>query len=387
MSAGTAAWRRTLAAGRWFDRAALPWRSKYPTLHQPMDTQPAARPASTTLPAFGWHPSLTGIRGFAILLVVAFHLNLPLALGGPVGVTVFFVLSGYLITSLLIRETARTNTIDLRDFYARRVRRLFPALLAAVVLVLVVAIAAGQVGSVASDSVLALTYASNWARATGDGMGMWNHAWSLGIEEQFYLLWPIGFIALRRYAAPTSWRFIAVLLALAVGSGVLRLVLLVNGASGDRVYFGSDTRAEAILAGCALACLVARPDGVAVPRWIGPVSIVALAGLAAFDFGPELWPGALYSLVAVASCGLIVAAMQPGRQWLGLSSAPLVWLGERSYSLYIWHVPVILTLGIAMAGAPTILRLGILGAVSLVLAVGSYEFVERPFRRSRSVVT
>ncbi len=350
-----------------------------------MDARLSQRPASTTASGFGWHPSLTGIRGFAILLVLAFHMGLPLTLGGPVGVTVFFVLSGFLITSLLIREAARANAIDLRHFYARRVRRLFPALLVAVLVILGLAAAEGQIGSVAADSVLALTYASNWARATGDGMGMWNHAWSLGIEEQFYLLWPIGFIALRRYAAPTSWRFIAVLLALAIGSGLLRVGLLLNGASGDRVYFGTDTRAEAILAGCALACLLARPQAVAPARWIGPLSIVALLGLAVFEVGPDLWPGASYSLVAVASCGLKAAAIQPRRQWLGLSSRPLVWLGERSYSLYIWHVPVILTLGVAMAGAPTLLRLGIVGVISVALAVGSYEYVERPFLRSRQV--
>jgi peptidoglycan/LPS O-acetylase OafA/YrhL len=215
-------------------------------------------------------------------------------------------------------------------------------------------------------------------------MGLWNHAWSLGIEEQFYLVWPIGFIVLCRYAAPTSWRFIAVLLALAVGSGLLRLALLLGGASGDRVYFGSDTRADALLAGCALACLYARPAGITVPRWIGPLSVVALLGLALFDIGPALWPGATYSLVALASCGLIAAAMQPGRQWLGLSSPVMVWFGERSYSLYIWHVPVILTLGVAMAGAPFLLRFGVVGLASVALAAGSYAYVERPFRRARS---
>ena len=342
------------------------------------------RPVSTTLPGFGWHPSLAGIRGLAILLVLGFHMSLPLTLGGPVGVTVFFVLSGFLITSLLVHEAARAGRIDLRGFYVRRIRRLFPALLVAVFLVVVVAAAAGQIGSVAADSALSLTYVSNWARAAGDGMGLWNHTWSLGIEEQFYLVWPVGFIALRRYAAPTSWRFIAVLLALTVGSGLLRLALLLGGASGDRVYFGSDTRAEALLAGCVLACLFARPGGVTVPRWIGPLSLVALLGLALFDIGPALWPGATYSLVSVASCGLIAAAMQPGRQWLGLSSAVMVWFGERSYSLYIWHVPVILTLGVAMAGAPPLLRFCVVGLVSLAFAAGSYEFVERPFRRSRS---
>jgi peptidoglycan/LPS O-acetylase OafA/YrhL len=342
------------------------------------------RSVGSTLPTFGWHPSLAGIRGLAILLVVAFHMDLPLRQGGPVGVTVFFVLSGFLITSLLIREADRTGGVDLRGFYARRVRRLFPALVVAVLVILSVAALAGRIGPVATDSVLALTYLSNWARATGDGMGLWNHAWSLGIEEQFYLVWPIGFIALRRFAAPTSWRFIAPLLILAVSSGLLRVALLVSGASGDRVYFGSDTRAEAILAGCVLACLFARPGGVTVPRWLGPVSMVALLALASFDKEPAPWPGALYSLVAVASCGLIAAAMQPGRQWLGLSSRLMVWLGERSYSLYIWHVPVILTLGVAMDGATPVLRFCVVALASLALAVGSYRYVEHPFRHHRT---
>jgi peptidoglycan/LPS O-acetylase OafA/YrhL len=165
---------------------------------------------------------------------------------------------------------------------------------------------------------------------------------------------------------------IALLLAMTVGSGLLRLVLLVSGASADRVYFGPDTRAEAILAGCVLACFFARPAGVAVPRWVGTLPIAALFGLAVFDTETCLWPGATYSLVAVASCGLIAAAVQPGRQWLGMSSMLMVWFGERSYPLYIWHVPVILILGVALAGSAPVVRFCVVGLACPALAVESY---------------
>ncbi|MEP6639576.1 MAG: acyltransferase [Chloroflexota bacterium] len=335
-------------------------------------------------PAFGWLGSLAGLRGVAILLVLAFHLGLPVAGGGSVGVTAFFVLSGFLITSLLVAESTATGSVDLTSFYRRRIRRLFPALFATVGVVTLIALVAGQLEAITLDSILAITYVANWARATGQLMGVWNHTWSLAIEEQFYLVWPLAFVALRRLAPATSLRVIATLLGIAIASAIWRIILNANAASDARVYFGSDTRAEALLAGCALACAVARWPSVRIPRWAGTAALLTLLAVAANPNIAAPWPGAMYSIATAATCLVIIAGLRPGRQWLGLDTRPMKWLGERSYSLYLWHVPVILFLGAPMGQLAPAVRIGALAMFSLALAILSYELVERPLRRPRT---
>lgn len=330
--------------------------------------------------ALEWRPELAGLRGAAIGLVVAFHLGLSSA-GGPVGVTVFFVLSGFLITSLLVREADGSGTVALRVFYARRIRRLAPALVTAVLVVFVIAAASGQASAVVGDSLLALTYLANWARVDGDLMGMWNHAWSLAIEEQFYLLWPVAFVALVRFVHPTSWHVVIVLLALAVGSAALRAALTLSGSPDERTYFGSDTRAEALLVGCALACVVSRGIDIPVGRLAGALAVAVIAAWSFLSI-PSLWPGDTYTIVAVAAAALIAAALRGHLP--ALASRPLVWVGERSYSLYLWHVPVILFLDGPLIGLPPGIRILVLTALSAALAAASYSFIEQPFRELRT---
>jgi peptidoglycan/LPS O-acetylase OafA/YrhL len=329
-------------------------------------------------PGLPWNASLTGLRGFAVLLVMAFHLALPVTEGGPVGVILFFVLSGYLITRLLRAEVDATGSVDLPRFALRRARRLLPALLFAIAVTSLIAIAAGH-GSASDDALLTLAYVANWARAFGDPMGLWNHAWSLAIEEQFYVIWPLVFVmvVVRLRMKPDTT--VVVLLALAALSAALRATLTASG-QGDRAYFGSDTRAEALLVGCALGVALACRPTISVPAWVGPAGLGAILILAVIPIPSFFWPGAMYSLAAIASCALLVGLERSRGGVAGLASRPLVWLGTRSYSLYLWHVPVILLIG-PMLPASGVVRVAILAVVSLILAVVSYAYVEAPFRR------
>jgi peptidoglycan/LPS O-acetylase OafA/YrhL len=319
----------------------------------------------------------------AIALVVGFHLTLPVKDGGLVGVTLFFVLSGFLITRLLVDEALGTGHIALASFYRRRVRRLLPALSAAVIVIAAIALPSGQFGSVAQDLVLAMTYASNWARAAGDPMGLMNHSWSLGIEMQYYLIWPVALILAGRFVPLTSPRLALAILGLAAVSALIRVILSTAGASDDRVYFGTDTRAEALLAGSALGALDLagrrRP-----PAWIGGGSLLLIFALALTPFPDGEWSWSKYTIVTVASLGLIASAMNAGTPRLGGLVRASAWLGERSYSIYIWHVPVILTLGSVNSGLPFPLSASILAALTLLLAQISYRSIERPFHRTTS---
>jgi peptidoglycan/LPS O-acetylase OafA/YrhL len=328
--------------------------------------------------ALHWNASLAGLRGVAILLVVAFHLALPVGEGGPVGVTLFFVLSGYLITRLLRAEYDATGKVDLPRFAIRRARRLLPALLFAVAVTSLILMAAGNSSSF-DDAILTLAYVANWARAAGDPMGLWNHAWSLAIEEQFYFIWPLAFVlvVVRLHLKPNPT--IAVLLVLAAVSALLRATFMSWGMD-ERAYFGSDARAEALLAGCALGVALAGRPTLAVSGWVSPIGLAAVLVLAVVPTRGLLWPGALYSLTAMATCALIVGLERSRGGKLGLSSRPLVWIGTRSYSLYLWHVPVILLLG-PMLPANGWIRVATLAVVSLVLAMLSYAYVESPFSR------
>ena len=225
---------------------------------------------------FGYHPSLTGLRGVAIALVVAFHLGLPLPGGGMVGVTLFFALSGFLITSLIVAEIDRTGRLDLVAFYVRRGRRLLPPLLAIVGLFMLLEAAVGILPSTAGNDLLALTYLGNWARVMGDPMGLWNHTWSLAIEEQFYVVWPALLLLVLSLGAIRS-RWLAVLvLAAALASALLRVGLLPQAPVSDRIYFGSDTRAEAILLGSAIALIRHHGRASSVPGWLGYAGVTAL---------------------------------------------------------------------------------------------------------------
>lgn len=342
-------------------------------------------------------PHLDGLRTVAVYLVVAHHAGLGRFSGGFIGVDVFFVVSGYLVTQLLRRDLAASGAIDLRRFYARRVRRLLPA--AAVVLV-ATAVVFTVVGSPAEwgdaeDAMRAAAlYVSNWfflARATDYfaadiAANPVLHFWSLAVEEQFYILWPLVLLGLHRLARSTRNPTRALQAAVAVGAAVsLGAALRLADHHLDRAYFGTDTRAYQLFAGA----LLALSPGVLVRlRRVGPtglvpaVSVLALAllGLAStsfVDLGP-IQRGAVTTAITVAVLATLDAAPS-GIAARILSLPPVVYLGRISYGTYLWHwlVVVVLARETELGHRSTF-------AITVVVATGlaslSFQVLEHPVR-------
>lgn len=286
-----------------------------------------------------YRPELDGIRGVGIAIVVIAHLGAPV-LGWP-GVLLFFVLSGYLITSLLIQERERTGRVDIRAFWMRRARRLFPALAVLLAFLAVTGLATHR------DIIATALYVANWQRVT-EPMGPLDHAWSLGIEEQFYVAWPLVAGLLLHRRAP------ALLAALVVAITLWRFAL-----PPERAMWGTDARADALLAGALLALRPLR-----LPAWSAIPAIIVLVVLGMvlpFDAATRLG----LSLGLIASVVIVAAA--PG--WLAFR--PLVWLGGISYALYLWNYPIVV---LVPAPWPVLLVL------SLIAAWISTRYVEGPFR-------
>ena len=352
------------------------------------------RPHST----FGYEPALDGLRGIAVTLVVGFH-AFGIPRDGFLGVDLFFVLSGFLITSILLGEQASRGRISLRRFYVRRALRLVPALLVFLVVSLaahiLVAGARHEFGTAVvldqlRDCAVAASYVSNFVLAFGGvdalptGLG---HLWSLAAEEQFYLVWPIllvcGLARRRRWAT--------IVLAAAIAFVALRqFQLVLGGVPPHRLGFGPDTRSGSILIGCLFAVLRANERGarrlagfarVALPFALVLGYVVVIANLGRTLFGGPL------TLFGFCAAVIIVALLDERcvlRRWL--SPRPLVYLGRLSYSLYLWHLLIFTALGVALvgangaAGAP---RATAAVAASLVAAALSYHFVEIPFLRRK----
>jgi peptidoglycan/LPS O-acetylase OafA/YrhL len=338
-------------------------------------------------------PALNGVRGIAVAAVLLFHTGV--GRGGHLGVTVFFALSGFLITSLLLAEKESTGRVALRAFWARRAKRLVPALL--VTLGFVAAVAAWTTNparTALGDSVATLTWSTNWwflwhgtsyADVFSDPSPL-QHAWSLAVEEQYYLVFPLLFLLLARGGR----RALAIGLALLGIASVATGALLVEaGADSSRLHFGTDTRGAEIVAGALLAVALQRGDAWRrLPRVAAPVGLVAAIGVlwafvAEEDDSRFLHRGG-WALVAVATCAVIATAVQPGSaasRVLGVR--PLVWLGEVSYGAYLYHWPVYLLVddeSTGLTGAWLVLtRL----AVVLVLAEISLAVVELPVRLSQ----
>jgi peptidoglycan/LPS O-acetylase OafA/YrhL len=325
----------------------------------------------------GYQPALDGLRGVAIALVVVSHVHwVP---GGFLGVDVFFVLSGFLITTLLLEEWGRTGTIRLRAFYLRRARRLLPALLALLGILALLATAAATSGDTTiarawSTSIAAcLLYMANIWRATGHPLiGPLTQMWSLAEEEQFYLVWPpILVLLLRRRVG---------LRGLAVGLGTAALAVMVWRAHlgpGNRTYFSPDTRCDPLLIGCLLGVLRYGRMLPRVPAGIGVLACAALAGDVAVATIDDFTDIVGFPVAGLATATVIAAALQGS--WLTrlLSFRPLVGLGVISYSLYIWQ-----GLGFSIQGVPGGRTTEILPTV--FVAWLSYRYVEQPFRRRRA---
>lgn len=301
--------------------------------------------------AAGRMPALDGLRGVALLLMMMFHTVTPPFSGGFISIDMFFVLSGYLICGLLLREFAKTGGISLPRFYMRRFLRLMPTLwaLLAVVLTLLFWKYDGDTFLKARQEALwALLYVSNWVRALGhaEDMHFFAHTWSLGIEEQFYLLWPavLCFCVARGGAR----RVLQAALALAFGCWLWRCMLLAHGAGAERLYNGLDTRLDALMWGCALAAWAhgraALPARVQVFLRFAAAVAAALILLMTLCMDWQDWRAAyFYRFASVATdwmtALLIFDAAYNPRSLVAplLCWRPLVFFGTISYSLYIWH--------------------------------------------------
>jgi peptidoglycan/LPS O-acetylase OafA/YrhL len=341
-------------------------------------------------------PGLDGVRALAVLSVLVFHEQFAAFPGGFLGVDVFFVLSGYLITDLLIAQWDRRGRLDLRGFWVRRARRLLPAL--AVVLVTVTAAVAviepGQLGALRAALLAAVTYSSNWWQAAQHqsyfaGFGPpppLQHLWSLAIEEQFYLAWPPILISVllacrsRRLRVGMAW-------LAAAGSAVAMAAIYAAGQDPSRVYYGTDTHASALLIGAALALAwplrqlrTARREDAARADVAGLAGIVVLAWAMGHFSGsdPVLYPAGLF-IAALAAGGLVLAAATPGSVGRMLSWAPLRWVGVRSYGIYLWHWPVIaLAAAVTGQGSTSVGIWLIETAVAIMLAAASWRWIEQP---------
>ena len=327
-----------------------------------------------------WRPSLGGVRGLAVLCVVAFHAGIPVQSGGVAGVTLFFVLSGYLIATLLLREREATGTIDVPRFFARRAWRLLPALVAVMIALAMLRFAAGDAHELAEDSILTLAYLANWARSAGDQMGWWNHAWSLSVEGQFYVLAPLTILVLARAWRPSSQRLVVAVVVAIGGVMLWRAALVEGGASSARIYFGTDTRADALLLGCLLAAIRMRHPGWSPTPLLGPIALMSFGLLAVLPLVDVFGPSSGYGSIALASIGVVAGALGDDRCSRGLAARPLVWLGERSYSLYLVHVPVFMYLNQLLATLAPAARVGTQVVVALALSALLFRYVERPLR-------
>lgn len=353
----------------------------------------------------GYQPGLDGLRAVAVLGVLFYHAGWDWMPGGFLGVDVFFVLSGFLITSIILEEFDRTGRIDFKRFYLRRARRLLPALfvMLAVVGLLALIVYRDAARVFASDAVSALFYATNWWYIVAEQSyfeyvgrpALLKHLWSLAVEEQFYLIWPaIAFLLLRR-GGRRAVRWVAI--GLAVLSTAWMMYLAIRNQFPEyndpsRIYFGTDAHAMGLLIGAGLATFW-RPGNLSPTVSASARGVITGAGIAALlvtvwffgfvgEFTPWLYRGGFLVLSVVVAI-LIAAATHPASRfgdWLG--SQPMRYIGQRSYGIYLWHWPIFMFtrpfLDVPFDGlANIIVRFGLTFAAAEL----SYRFVEMPIRR------
>ena len=358
------------------------------------------KPVARKGPHLDYRPGLDGLRALAVAGVFLYHARphadgSPYLPGGFLGVDLFFVLSGYLITSLLLVEWEAGNRINLRRFWMRRARRLLPALVVVVLAALILAaiFARADLGRTRGDAVSSLLYYTNWHLIIANHsyftlMGrpsLLQHLWSLAVEEQFYVIWPLllvpGLVLLGRRRLPM------LVIAGIAGSAILMWLLYNPTRDPSRVYYGTDTRAFLLLMGILLALVWP-----AVERLRRGLPLLELFGIAALvgtvllflrmrDFDPTLYRGG--DLAASFCFAVLIAAVAHPRTGIGqaLGVAPLRWVGERSYGIYLWHWPVIALMrpgvDISWTGPGIVV---VQAAIVLAAAALSYRFVEQPIR-------
>ncbi len=372
-------------------------------------TRPAPHPEPSTAPEGSDPrprsrrlPGLDGLRALAIAAVLLFHLDATWLPGGFLGVDVFFVVSGFLITTLLLRERAATGRIDLRGFWTRRARRLLPALVVLVPSsVLLARLTEGDLLVGVERQVLgAATFTSNWLEiAAGTDYfestapQLFMNLWSLAVEEQFYLLWPLALLAL--LALTTRPEVRAAIALSAAGASAVLMALRLDPDSPTRVYFGTDTHLVGLMLGAALAFAWAAPHRAWTTtatwerhrRTVAGVALLVLGALITTASETSAWTfrGGI-ALATLATTALVLVVVErPGRLRAVLELPAVRWVGARSYGIYLWHWPVVLVVAQDMpeARGSTAYVLTRLWALVVTLAVAdlSYRFVELPVRR------
>ena len=345
---------------------------------------------------------LDGIRAIAVIMVLAYHLKLALFKSGFLGVTVFFVLSGYLITGILISEVEEEGTIDLKNFWLRRIRRLVPAVMSMAVVIIFVSAVVNRIifTKGCKDFLASVLGFNNWWQIFNkvsyfEAAGVpspFTHCWSLAIETQFYLIYPLILLGIYKLVksrgegrAKRGLLFAGVTLLLALISVILMIVLFDPQKDASRVYYGTDTRAFSLLFGALLAILweyrmVPRRLSASVNMVLGSVSFAVLLVMTiAINGSSNFWyrGGQFFGTILTV---LMVYAVSGRKTCLSrfLSNPVLKWIGDRSYSIYLWHYPIILLISKGLKASWWITLIEIV--LSVALAELSYRFIETPIR-------
>ena len=373
-------------------------------------------------PGLSYIPALDGVRAFAVVGVMAYHGGIPWLPAGFLGVDAFFVLSGFLITSLLISEWQRRRTVGLGQFWARRARRLLPALLLLLVFVVLYAAYVAPAGSYPGlrlDALSTLFYVANWHFILIGGNyfnqtglpSLLTHTWSLAVEEQFYLLWPLVVLGVLKFTG-RLWALLALSVVGALASATEMALLFRHGVDTTRLYYGTDTHGQCLLVGAALASGLAlfadrrrpgvtRTDGGEAPganpawtarsRWARVLlSVLGGAGLVGAGLlwwrssynGSFLWEGG-FLVAALATAAVLTCVVCVPRSWLAtaLSVSPLRYLGRISYGLYLWHFPLFQWIDGERTGLSGYALFGARCGATLAVATVSFHVVERPIRQ------
>ncbi len=359
-------------------------------------------------------PALDGVRACAVVAVMMFHGGVPHMDGGFMGVDAFFVLSGFLITSLLVGEWRQTLTIKLGAFWARRARRLLPALLLMLLFVAFFAsviVPKGTYGALRLDALSTLLYVSNWHfilvnsnyfNETAASSPLL-HTWSLAVEEQFYVIWPLVVLGVMHFTRSLRALF-GLCCAAAVASAIWMYVLYDGGLNTNRAYLGTDTRSQCLFIGCALAVglvLVTRRSheegrlakgelwrpagatGTTVCGLIGLVGALGAVALWVLTTSTSSFPyGGGFFLIGLAVAGVILSAVAAPESIVPrvLSLTPVRYVGRISYGLYIWHWPIFIWLDHARTGASGYELFALRVLVTFAVSVVSFHLVERPIR-------
>jgi peptidoglycan/LPS O-acetylase OafA/YrhL len=345
----------------------------------------------------GYQPALDGLRGLAVIQVLLFHARLPGFANGTVGVGVFFVLSGFLITFLIMSEVDKTGKFSLRNFYLRRVRRLLPAYAVVMTFCVVAALTIWDLPTL-RGALASMFYVSNWVLVLvpNKGLGMLHHTWTLSIEEQFYLVWPALLLCLSAYSKRVGRNAILVGLIFVFHLSIICRILLEapESIARDRLL-GTLGSYLMLTSGCLLALFFCRMSTKTPPELfsrrglmfetIAMLAIVSLATVSALDPVnlPTGWREAIvWAAIIVASSTLIVVSLlSRGIAFWWLTRALLVRMGKISYGLYLWHFPIFYLVDTYTKLAD--IRSVLLAAVgSIILASLSYAFIEIPFKKS-----